>query len=1194
MLLGLVWLSGLGAVHAGSDLQLYGRSEAMPEWAQHLGLSVQDEHWLRQKRILKVAVGPGDNAPLQITSVGGHYEGVSADYLRLATQLLGLEVQIVHFDTLPKALQALQAGTVDLLGVMDAQQARTHQLMLSQPYALDQSVMVMRSTAGSSVSPGGVERVAVVADEQGQALAREHFPEAALESFSTATNALAAVAFDQADVYLGSALGAHYLLAGRPLPKLKMTPLAGAPDRPVGWGLAPSQLHLRDLLNAALQAIPVSEQLKILRRWSIHNLEVPRADALTFDARQQQWVQQRKVLRVLINPDFAPMTYLDTDGEFAGASADVLNYIAQRTGLRLQVVQVSSLEQMEGMIERGEADLIAALAPSESRLTNLRFSRSYLASSMVLVTGQALHGAQRLEQMAGRRVAVPYGSVAMATLLASQPTMRQLIAPGGAAALAMVDRGDADAAAVPWMTARYNIASRYSGRLRIALALPMAPVEFAFAVSRHDPVLLSMLNDVLLSIAPQQLNDLTRGARSDLIHADTFWQRYRGIILQSFIIAMLSLLCALGWVSYLRRQIRRRVIAEQALTVQVEFMQVMIDGTPHPIYIRDHNTRLVNCNISYLKALGISREDAIGQPITGSSVLDSTEAQYLQSTYLQVMAQGVAIVEDREVVLRNGTRMTINHWMLPYRGGDGQIQGLIAGWVDITDRQQLCEAYQVAKEEAEAASKAKTTFLATMSHEIRTPMNAVLGMLELALKKADQGKLDKPALEVASQAAEGLLGLIGDILDITRIEAGRLELLPLPTQLGPLINAVARLFEGQARHKHLSLHLEMTGETNAWVMVDPLRIKQILGNILSNAIKFTHEGRVKVGLAVATSATSAKVRLCVEDTGIGIAAADIQRVGGAYRQARGAGAGNRSGAGLGLNICHSLLALMGGQLRLHSVLGSGTRVSLEFEADLGQSPSDDQKVDVPWAVQPALYVLVVDDYPANRVLLERQLSFLGHHVSLAEHGAAGLRAWLRGSFDVVISDCNMPGMNGYQLARAVREDERRKGKAPCLFLGCTANAQKQERQRCLQQGMDDCLFKPLSLQNLAEKLVGYRTRCSVDDHEIDLTNLHQLTAGDQCSLQRLLADLADSTREDLARLQAFGAPYDYKAVADLVHRIKGGARIVRAQRLLVACEALERCCATPGGRSELHQGIEQLADAMTRLGQYLERYGRAG
>ncbi|NMY18621.1 hybrid sensor histidine kinase/response regulator, partial [Pseudomonas sp. WS 5019] len=184
----------------------------------------------------------------------------------------------------------------------------------------------------------------------------------------------------------------------------------------------------------------------------------------------------------------------------------------------------------------------------------------------------------------------------------------------------------------------------------------------------------------------------------------------------------------------------------------------------------------------------------------------------------------------------NGQTITAYHWILPFRNNAGEVKGIIAGWIDISERERLLVELKDAKQDAEKANRAKTTFLATMSHEIRTPMNAVVGMLELALTRADQGHWEREPVEVAYDSAHSLLTLIGDILDVAKIESGRLTLLPERAHLRELVESVARVFDGLARQKALELRLEIEADAACDVLIDPLRFKQILSNLVSNAI----------------------------------------------------------------------------------------------------------------------------------------------------------------------------------------------------------------------------------------------------------------------------------------------------------------------------------------------------------------------
>lgn len=439
---------------------------------------------------------------------------------------------------------------------------------------------------------------------------------------------------------------------------------------------------------------------------------------------------------------------------------------------------------------------------------------------------------------------------------------------------------------------------------------------------------------------------------------------------------------------------------------------------------------------------------------------------------------------------------------------------------------------------------------------------AMIGMLELALKRADQGELDRSAIEVAYSSANDLLDLIGDILDIARIESGRLALNPERANLRQLVESVLRVFDGLARQKDLDLVLELDSRINTDVLIDPLRFKQILSNLVSNAIKFTPMGRVKIALQAVDNPDPQLLHLhiTVQDSGIGISVEDQKRLFEPFAQADNTGQMARTGAGLGLVICRSLCMMMGGNLSLDSEPGNGTRISMNLLLTTLE-PMTRQPVATkpPAAAHQVLRILIVDDHPANRLLLCQQLGFLGHHCEMAENGAQGLERWKADAFDLVVADCNMPIMNGYDMTSALRTHESVTEQPRCPVWGFTANAQPDEIERCRAAGMDDCLFKPISLSMLSERLTAISPLARAHP-PFSLDSISSLTGNRPEMVERLITQLQHSNHEDRLVLARLMPDNDRIETRELAHRIKGAARIISAASVVRACDALELAC----------------------------------
>ncbi len=496
------------------------------------------------------------------------------------------------------------------------------------------------------------------------------------------------------------------------------------------------------------------------------------------------------------------------------------------------------------------------------------------------------------------------------------------------------------------------------------------------------------------------------------------------------------------------------------------------------------------------------------------------------------------------------------------------------------------EELRRAHDAARAGSEAKSAFVATMSHEIRTPMSAIIGMLELfsySKLSSDQREM----LSAARESSRALLTLIDDILDFSKIEVGKLEIHPQPSSVARLVDGVNATFEHVASGKGLLLTRRIDPTLWPAHLIDPSRLRQILNNLVSNAIKFTHTGTVSVEAKVLESNAEngpARQTLCfsVHDTGIGMSPETQRRLFEPFQQGESETSRRYGGTGLGLAISRQLIELMGGTIQVTSTEGLGTRVSVTVTAEQA-SPgavrgdghtSSGERAPLAVSAPAGTKLLIVDDHPVNLAMLKRQLKVLGLEADTAASGLEALAKWRREGHNLVMTDLQMPEMDGYAFARAIRAEQRENRKPTVVAF--TANTHSEALERCMEAGMDDYVTKPAELVTLRAKLVDWLGRDAWKP--IDRGRIQQLAGGPQ-GIAEVLAELESGVRADIAAVQVALESANCTALRRAAHRINGSALTIGAERLAALAARIVDAPASleaPQLMSRAHALLEEL------------------
>ncbi|MGE0084536.1 MAG: transporter substrate-binding domain-containing protein [Desulfococcaceae bacterium] len=947
-------------------------------------------------------------------------------------------------------------------------------------------------------------------------------------------------------------------------------------------GVLKENRELLNLIDKGFDAISDYELHEIEKRW-ISDPEKQHFPTLTTSVRltpeEQAWLRQHPKIRVHA-PDGYPPELFWKDNMFQGVLRDYADIISRRTGICFEFVNIPNALTDEKML-RHEIDMRYTFEIPERR-EQMLFTDPFVKFGWVIVSRSGSPFLGYLSRLRGRTVAVVKGMRIYKRMLKDYPGIRFHMVSSPLEGLESVASGDADVFINSPANTAYFIRREVMPYLRIDLLTEYPPESMMYGIRKDWPELLSIMNKGIAGITQDDRNAVfDRWIPLQVSHGPD-WAEIRkwtagigGIILLIFGLT-------LYWNRKLVKEISERRRAEEALCESESKLSLVVDGIPDMLVYIKADLRYAFVNKAYSDWYGLSREDIVGKKIRDILPRDVYERSL--PNYQHVL-RGNTLFFENQTLNSEGRKSFVRVRMVPHRS-EGQVIGFFASVIDITERKQAEEELKTAKEAAEAATRAKSEFLANMSHEIRTPMNAVVNMTRLLLDTDLKGE-QRDYAETAMTSSEILLSLLNDILDFSKIEAGKLELENRNFSLKDMLESVVKIINLKACEKGLRLEHSIDPDVHPFVTGDPVRLCQILLNLMNNAVKFTEKGGITVRVSSEDQTdTHITVKFGVTDTGAGIPENRRDRLFQPFSQLDASTSRRYGGTGLGLVISKQLAELMGGSVGLESEPGKGS--SFWFTAKMRKAEgkmfndeylmlkekktSDNSSFNIQ---NPEFRILLAEDNIPNQKVVLAILKKYGLSADIANNGREAVEALRKKPYHLVFMDMQMPEMDGVEAALLIRNPDSGVLNPDVPIVAMTANATMEDRQKCLDAGMNDYISKPvdpdkllsfISIKGKAELLSamqhsdisGMACNASAVQTEIfDFQDFLNRLGGNESAVKNFLREIPDHLAGLIRQLKTASDRKDTEVIRMHAHSIRGICGNISAKRLTETASQIE-------------------------------------
>ena len=889
-------------------------------------------------------------------------------------------------------------------------------------------------------------------------------------------------------------------------------------------------------------------------------------EILNLTQNERNWIKENRDIKVGIDPDALPYEALSDSQEYIGIIDDYLTLIQQKTGLKIEHVDVASWEDTRRLVDHHAVELVSAAVENHALGENVKPAKSFFSSRLAIASIKDVNSLV-LKEAKGWKIGIVKGAANTESIVEQYPQIEWVLIPSTSEGLNLVSDGLLAATIDTIDVLNYQINSYGYQGIRIIGRLDFF-VSPTLHVLRSEPLLLSIINKAINSISAEEHQRISaKWAAPRQIETIDYELVYT--------ISGFSILIFVLIVFWNRKLTRQVIIANNATEAykraQAQLYSMLNTSPIAAAVVFGDEVRYANERAKQL--FGVDKEEI--SSIDPDAIHESLNER--KEIYEELARTGQ--VENRELRLQTMSGKPLVALVSYYQFElDGELAVLFWAF-DISIMKQLNQQLAEEKRRADDASQAKSEFLANMSHEIRTPMNAILGLSHLAIGEI-HNPVAKNYIEKVYRSGQSLLAIINDILDFSKIEAGELGIDSIPFSPVQTLNEVMELMEAKASEKRLKLLENIDIPKELALVGDPLRLFQVLLNLVGNAIKFTEQGSVTIQCRVVNESINT-VTLCfsVMDTGIGISPDHKKYLFEAFRQADSTTTRRFGGTGLGLNISQKLVKAMGSEIYIESKLGEGSRFYFELELPkASQAEVAKFRTKEAFNTQTVFFegerVLLVEDNELNQDLAMAFLKRMNLTVDLAENGQQAIDYVKANDYKLILMDLQMPIMDGYVATSHVKQL-----KSDIPIIAMSANAFAEAKERAIEAGVDDFLDKPIVLDKAMAMIAHYIGSGVVIDNRVQAEPLgifggstahleseserfsavilERSTLGDEVLKQKLLTRFMTQVQPMLVTAYAHLTNGEWLDLERQVHTLKsmcGAIGGVRAQQYLGNCE----------------------------------------